>query len=192
MLRTRTHSSGPGSPSSGSPPGSPKSPKTRLSFSGVANMFAKMRRLEERAAANNSQQLPPLSPSAKVKPHHLISSSGEPCTHPGLLEGASEERVDVEFIDHYECAGGVNVGILLRATRSSLVERVEDLGANALVEEQWECTICGPKNGIFRVQVRYIACAANSTRPDPHKPVGIDQAKGVPGLMTILKRNEFC
>lgn len=45
--------------------------------------------------------------------------------------------MDVEFIDHYECAGGVNVGILLRATRSSLVERVEDLGANALVEEQY-------------------------------------------------------
>ena len=170
MLRTRTHSSGPGSPSLGSPPGSPITPsKTRLSFSGVANMFVKMRRLEKRAAAN-SQQLPPLSPSAKVKPHHLISRSGEPCTHPGLLEGASEDRVDVEFIDHYECAGGVNVGILLRATRSSLVERVEDLGANALVEEQyvffiffcyrcrlivfrWECTICGPKNGIFRVQV---------------------------------------
>lgn len=99
-------------------------------------MFVKMRRLEKRAAAN-SQHLPPLSPCAKVKPHHLISSSGEPCTHPGLLEGASEERVDVEFIDHYECAGGVNVGILLRATRSSLVERVEDLGANALVEEQY-------------------------------------------------------
>jgi hypothetical protein len=137
MLRTRTRSSGPGSPSLGSPPSSPTNPiKTRLSFSGVANLFVKMRRLEKRAAAN-SQQLPPLSPSPKVKPHHLISSSGEPCTHPGLLEGASEERVDVEFIEHYECAGGVNVGILLRATRSSLVERVEDLGANALVEEQY-------------------------------------------------------
>lgn len=38
------------------------------------------------------------------------------------------------------------------------------------------------------LQVQYSANAARSDRRDPGRPVALDRSKGVPGLMTILKR----
>ncbi|TFK21155.1 hypothetical protein FA15DRAFT_95705 [Coprinopsis marcescibilis] len=132
----------------------------------------------------------------KAKPHHLVFSSGdEPSTHAGISEAIEQgfDPLPVEYWDTFECAGGVNLVTLLRATRSSLMEHVSQnlhIPANALVQEQWQATICGPKHGIYRVQIRYTGAATRSSKPDPRRPVALDQAKGIPGLMTILKRNE--
>ncbi|KDR80038.1 hypothetical protein GALMADRAFT_208257 [Galerina marginata CBS 339.88] len=149
-------------------------------MAGVANLFIRMRRLEE---------------STVGKQDHTVISSGEPRTQPGVKEGCNtRDQVSVEWIDNFTCVGGVNVATLLRASRTALLERVFTLGANALLNEQWECTISGPKpvhNGAYKVQVRYLADATHSTAADPHKPVALDQAKGVPGLMTITKRGGY-
>ncbi|KIM46969.1 hypothetical protein M413DRAFT_440526 [Hebeloma cylindrosporum] len=167
-------------PSESSRPTSPSSPKKyRLGMAGVANLFIRMRRFEDAALSNS---------------RHEVMSSGEPQSHPGLAEACQDQgQASVELTDNFVCAGGVNVTTLLRATRTSLLERVEPLGANALLDEQWECKIAKPKpahKGPYKVQVHYSACAARSPVADPHKPVNLDKAKNVPGLMTIIKRNE--
>nr|GAT42529.1 predicted protein [Mycena chlorophos] len=159
-----------------SPPPSPtKQRRPPLGIANVANIFVRMRRASE---------------SAKSKSWHIQSSSGsEPQSHPAVLEGASEEREPVEHRDVFICADAVNVGQLLRATRNALMEDAESMGANALVDEHWEVTICGPKhrrNGSFKVEVSYSGAATHSEQPDPHRPVALDKAKGVPGLMTCI------
>lgn len=75
----------------------------------------------------------------------------------------------------------------------SLLEKAEFLGGNVLVEESWELTIRIPKDprhGLYRVRVRYLASASRSSRPDPQKPVALDKVRNIPGLMTILEREE--
>jgi len=138
-----------------------------------------MRRLEKAAQRNANEE---------------VMNSGEPKTHPGLEEACQDqERAFVELTDYFVCAGGVNVTTLLRATRTSLLERVEPLGANVLLHEQWECSIVKPKaahKGPFKVWVYYSASAAKSPVADPRRPVNLDKAINVPGLMTIIKRNE--
>ncbi|KAJ7439348.1 hypothetical protein FB451DRAFT_1059658 [Mycena latifolia] len=130
--------------------------------------------------------------SDQVKPWHIQSSSGDPQSHLGVLEAAtSPKREPLHHSDVFICDGAVNVVQLLRVTRNSLLEEAELFGANALVDEQWSCTICGPKhrpNGTFKVQISYSASATRSDRPDPHRPVALDKVKGVPGLMTVIKR----
>jgi hypothetical protein len=144
-------------------------------------MFVRVRRLEKQAA--------------KTRAGQTILSSGEPKTHPTIASNITEEhRLPVEYVDHFVCTGGVNVVPLLRATRSTLLDRVEHIGANTLTDEQWECTISGPKqnnvNGTYKVEVRYHASATKSAARDPHRPVALEEAKGIPGLMTIIKRND--
>ncbi|PPQ67212.1 hypothetical protein CVT26_007285 [Gymnopilus dilepis] len=155
------------------------SKKIRLGMAGVANLLIRLRRLEETTIG---------------KQKHNTLSSGEPQTQPGLEEGSKGvEKVAVEYHDHFTCVGGVNVATLLRVARAALLQRVEALGANALVDEHWECTISGPKpihNGAYKVHVRYQASATKSKVPDPRRPVALDKAKGVPGLMTIVKRGD--
>lgn len=74
---------------------------------------------------------------AALSANHEVMSSGEPHTHPGLAEACeNQEQAVVELTENFVCAGGVNVMTLLRATRMSLLEHVEHLGANALLEEQ--------------------------------------------------------
>ena len=90
-------------------------------MAGVANLFIRIRRFEDVALSKN----------------HEVISSGEPQTHPGLAEACeNQEQAAVELTDNFVCAGGVNVTTLLRATRMSLLERIESLGANALLDEQ--------------------------------------------------------
>jgi hypothetical protein len=170
LRRSHTSSSGVVSPQA-SPQGK------RLGVAGVANIFIKMRRLEKRAN----------------KPNHVVSSSGEPVSHPGVKEGACERKVPMEVVDNFVCVGGVNLPTLLRATRTTLHDQASLMGATALVDEQWTSTICTPKNrstGTYKVQIHYTASATRSTVHDPLHPVAVDKAKGVPGLMTILRRND--
>jgi hypothetical protein len=142
----------------------------------VANIFIKLRRTRE-----------------KSKSHHIDSSSGEPQTHPSLTgDGVTcAERVDIELNENYVCVGAVDVVKLLRCSRTKLFEKASFWNANVLIDEQWDCTICGPKHrrdGTFRVHIRYSASASRSSRPDPQKPVALEKAKSVPGLMTVLPR----
>jgi hypothetical protein len=149
MLRSRSRSSSHTNPSPSSSP--QKSNRARLSMAGVANLFTKMRRFEDRAISTDELEL----------------SSGDPKTHPNVAESAKDQnKIPVEKTDHFVCAGGVNLSTLLRITRIALMEHVErELGANSVVDEQcvystcfllllfiflllqlrWECTISGPK-----------------------------------------------
>ncbi|KAF8708906.1 hypothetical protein AX14_013531 [Amanita brunnescens Koide BX004] len=122
----------------------------------------------------------------------LQSSSGQtPLSHPGLAEHACHRREPIKRIDTYHCAGAVNVPDLLRTTRFELLDFASMLGANALVEEQWTCTILGSRSRnkrAYKAQIRYEAQATRSTWPDPHWPVALNQARSIPGLMTVLRR----
>ena len=123
MLHSRSRSS---STPNSSPPNSPQK-KHRLSMAGVANIFVKMRGLEEKAVSTDELEL----------------SSGDPKTHPNVAEGAKNyEKIPVEQTDNFICAGGVNVTTLLRITRIALMEHVErELGANSVVDEQCVCSM---------------------------------------------------
>jgi len=95
--------------------------------------------------------------------------------------------------DQFICLGAVDLPKLLRACRATLYDNAQNLGANVLIDEHWSATIYGPKHrtdSTFRVHIHYSASAARSEKCDPRRPVALDQAKGIPGLMTILERIE--
>ncbi|OCH86848.1 hypothetical protein OBBRIDRAFT_737225 [Obba rivulosa] len=126
---------------------------------------------------------------------HIQSSSGEPYTHLSLdAPGAvSERRVPLVQKDDFVCRDAVDVVRLLRLVRASLYEKAEALGANVLIDEQWTCTIHGPRDrsgATYRVHIEYSASAARSDKPDPQRPPLLEKAQGVPGLMTILSRSD--
>ncbi|KAF7983213.1 hypothetical protein HWV62_23490 [Athelia sp. TMB] len=157
----------------------PSSPSKRTSLSDVASLFVKMRHLKERSRA-----------------HHIVSTSGDrPQTHAALQgAGTTAEQIDMELNDVYNCSGAVDTPKLLRASRAKLMQQAKYLNGNVLLDEHgvsWHCTIRGPKNqrereGKYRVHIRYAASASRSSRPDPQRPVALDQARCVPGLMTVL------
>jgi len=159
---------------------SPPSPiRMPLTVSSVANVLIKLRRVKENSKADT-----------------LDFASGEPITHPSLCgeDATCKRRVPLVHGDLFLCKGAVDVSKLLRGSRASLLEKAEFLGANVLVEESWVCNIRIPKNrkdGTFRVQIRYYASASRSSRPDSQKPVALDKVHNVPGLMTIVEREEF-
>ncbi|RDX44419.1 hypothetical protein K466DRAFT_556178 [Polyporus arcularius HHB13444] len=148
-----------------------------LGVSNVANLLVKMRRHRK-----------------KAKEHHIESSSADgPLTHPSLTgeNVVSARKVPLEEHQTFICRDGVDTAKLVRAVRGSLYQKALDVGANVLVDEQWTCTICGPRHrsdGTFRVHIHYSAQAARSNKPDPQHPVALQNAKGVPGLMTIVSR----
>ncbi|KAG6329854.1 hypothetical protein ID866_9236 [Astraeus odoratus] len=149
-----------------------------LTLPSVANVLVKLRQARDKSRAGS-----------------VDCSSGEAQTHPPLSgEGAtSRHRVPLAHSDLFTCKGAVDVTKLLRASRASLLEKAEYLGANVLVEESWCCTIRVPKDsrqGSYRVRIRYCASASRSSLPDPQKPVALDKVRNVPGLMTILDRVE--
>ncbi|KIM70621.1 hypothetical protein SCLCIDRAFT_100849 [Scleroderma citrinum Foug A] len=149
-----------------------------LTLPSVASVFVKLQRAKDRAKTDT-----------------LDFCSGDPQTHPCLFgEGTTpRNRVSLVHSDLFTCKGAVDVPKLLRASRASLLEKAEYLGGNILVEESWGCTIRMPKvarQGSYRVRVRYCAFASRSSRPDPQKPVALDKVRNVPGLMTILHREE--
>ena len=125
MLRSRSRSSGNTNPS---PTSSPQKSNRRLSMAGVANLFTKMRRFEDKSINMDDLEL----------------SSGDPKTHPDVAESAKDQnKIPVEQTDHFVCAGGVNLSTLLRITRISLMEHAErELGANSVVDEQCVYSTC--------------------------------------------------
>ncbi|KAG5723963.1 hypothetical protein E4T56_gene11272 [Termitomyces sp. T112] len=126
------------------------------------------------------------------KPHHIESSSGEPQTHPHLTFDTHEKIGPYELHETYLCSDAVDMKLLLRFTRNTLLEHVCYDELNTLVDEQWKYTICCRINGhskTYRVELSYTACCAQSVKPDPHQPVALDKIKSVPGLMTIRERS---
>ena len=125
MLRSRSRSSGHTNPS---PSSSPQKNNRLLGMGGVANLFTKMRHLEDKSINTDDLEL----------------SSGDPKTHPNVAESAKDEnKIPVEQTDHFVCTGGVNLSTLLRITRIALMEHAErELGANSVVDEQCVYSAC--------------------------------------------------
>ena len=85
----------------------------------------------------------------RVKPNHIETSSGPALiTHPVIVKGhdaaaaAGADGVEVvkrarlTIRDTFECTGGVDSVKLLRASRTSLLEKAAMFQTNALVEEE--------------------------------------------------------
>lgn len=120
-------------------------------MAGVANLFIRMRRFEDAALSAN----------------HEVMSSGEPQTHPGLAEACeNQEQAAVELTDNFVCAGGVNVTTLLRATRTSLLEHVEPLGANALLDEQCVLNSLCPMPHLLNTNHLFVHLDGNAKLPN--------------------------
>ncbi|KAF9788310.1 hypothetical protein BJ322DRAFT_622596 [Thelephora terrestris] len=157
-----------------SPPPSPRISTARLSLYNISQALIRIRRLRH------------------GKP--ISSSSGPaPITHPSLPGAMSATKIPMNRDDEFICASGVDVPKLLRACRSTLLEQARKIGANVLVDEHWNVSITPQKtgeDGPYKVQIQYSANATRSDRRDPGRPVALDQAISVPGLMTIVKRSK--
>ncbi|KAI0322900.1 hypothetical protein OF83DRAFT_1048257 [Amylostereum chailletii] len=126
------------------------------------------------------------SPSQTV----IVSSSGpDPLTHPTFLGKPGIERAEqpLAHVEHFICADAVEPAILLRASRTALLEHARTYGADSLVDETWNLSI-RPKNGTYRVSIKYSAHPAISGVTDPRRPMALRQAQGIPGVMTIVER----
>ncbi|KIY70693.1 hypothetical protein CYLTODRAFT_419517 [Cylindrobasidium torrendii FP15055 ss-10] len=162
---------------------SPTQASSRLHMADVGSLLIKLGRVRN---------------SAKAKAHQVSLSSGpSPISHDCNAANHSEREEPVQLKDTYVCHGGVNSKTLLRATRGSLLEAVEAAGANALVNEVWTLTISGPKysrrkdSETFKVKITYSASAVHCAgSDDPHQPVALSNAKNIPGLMAISRRND--
>ncbi|KAG8818448.1 hypothetical protein FRC19_010634 [Serendipita sp. 401] len=85
------------------------------------------------------------------------------------------------------CQGAVNTVRLLQLTRATLFEDAKEYGATALIEEGWTCDIFRRGKDTYEVVVRYSAIMAKASKAGPATPVAIREARGVPGMMTILR-----
>ncbi|KAG6860553.1 hypothetical protein C0995_009835 [Termitomyces sp. Mi166 len=155
LLSRARSASAPSSPKSSSP--SSRSPSMAVTLN-VASFISKIRQ----------------SPT-RHKPNHIDSSSGEPQTHPKLSSNTYEKTGPYELKEIYICSDAVDMKLLLRLTRNTLLEHVRITELHALVDEHFKLT--------------YIACCAQSAIPDPHQPVALEKIKSVPGLMTICDRS---
>lgn len=140
----------------------------------------------------------PSSPRAARSPTMLRSMSGDaPLTHQALRDAAVsdeaiERRAKLVHVDEFICdpEGGVDAKRLLVFARRSLLTKATLVGCTALVDEEWTCTILRPKRRgqKIRVIINYTAVAAKCSTPDPQVPVAIQEAQGIPGLMTVIER----
>ncbi|GJE85512.1 hypothetical protein PsYK624_015910 [Phanerochaete sordida] len=154
---------------------SPSPPRARpLRLPDVVNLIVKLKRSSNKAKA---QGFP------------IECASGEPSTH-DVLQGegvVSARKVPLQEQRRFLCRGGVDAKRLLRTMRATLLEEAQMIGANVLVDEQWTCYIHAPKrDGIYKVDMCYSASAARSETVDPQQPVALENARGVPGLMTVV------
>jgi len=156
-----------------------------LSMHNISNIFVQLQRQKRRGGGDDND--------TAHKDHHIRSSSGDsPNTHSTV---ASQDQTihgpRLSRDDFFICTDAVDVPRLLRASRNALYNKAIAWGGNALVNEEWECTICGPKHrrsGNFHVKVHYCAVLAQSDSKDPGVPPNLQRSRGVPGLMTIISR----
>lgn len=185
---------------SSSPPPSPQEPTLPLPALSRILLWNARRRGKLEAVQDGSATVatastsPPPSPKKHVKPHHIQCSSGEELkTHGRLVDGKPECRKSdiITHQDVFSCLNGVDTARLLLLSRRRVFEKVVLLGGNALIDERWSCTICKhqTRRGVmYKVSIQYQGTPARCTLPDPQRPVATDEARGVPGLMTIVSR----
>jgi len=121
----------------------------------------------------------------------IHETSGDPQTHPAVRRAVDDQQLlnaqRIELTDSYRVVGGVNLPLLLRKTRESML-----LQGDALAEEKWDVDIVPKKKTraghAYKVSVSYSAARIPSALVDPHLPVALDAARGIPGLMTIVSR----
>jgi len=151
-----------------------------INMHSVSNIFVQLRRHRKRASEHGDH-----------KDHHIRSSSADsPQTHPELVSSSQPPSArHLSRDDFFICADGVDVPRLLKVARNALYKQAVTLGGNVLMNEGWECTICGPKHrrsGNFHVKIHYDAMTSRSDTRDPGLPPNLQRSKGVPGLMTII------
>lgn len=148
--------------------------QNHLSIHNIANIFIRMKRHK-----SNSQP-------------EFINSGDESKTHEVLAEEDLSHIVQLPTqYDTFLCMDGVDTGVLLRASRASLLGAAEAIGGNALVNEKWNCHVSPRRSskGLYKIQITYTAAAARvSGCRDPRKPVELGKAQKFGGLMTIRKR----
>jgi len=189
---------------SSSTPPSPQAPTLHLPVLARMLLWKTRRRSQPEAIQQESNTAPapasppptspPPSPKSRTKPHLIECSSGlELKTHDRLVDGKPECRKNdvITHQDVFVCLNGVDTARLLLFSRKRVFERVELLGGNAIIDERWSCTICKhqTRHGImYKVSIQYQGTPARCVLPDPQRPVAANEAKGVPGLMTIVSR----
>lgn len=117
----------------------------------------------------------------------LRCDSGSPTTHAVIADIEYNELGSFSIERVFVCQGGVNTVRLLQLTRKSLLEEGQMVGANALVNEMWSCEVFQRSREVYEVRIRYGASIAKAYRNPPSEPVAVKEAKGIPGLMTILE-----
>lgn len=128
---------------------------------------------------------------------NIKSSSGPARTH-DTLACTKPVKVGPRVVhtEQFLCKGGVDACRLLDLSRRGLYSMAKEMGGNVLLDEEWDCSIRHPrlyKNHEFKVTIHYTATVARSFSPDGQRAVGIEAAKGIKGLMTILDRHaELC
>ncbi|KAF8584050.1 hypothetical protein K439DRAFT_1347088 [Ramaria rubella] len=108
-------------------------------------------------------------------------------THSTLSTCTNQRRGTIEQHDVYVCSDAVNAPRLVALTREALDEKVQCWGGNAMVDESYKQSTSTPTHQ-HRLQVKYTGVVARCDRPDPHYPVALEEAKSIPGLMTVLSR----
>jgi len=136
----------------------------------------------------------PLSPSKTRRQPYIECSSGQELKTHNRIVDAQPDCIQSAVVTHHDvfvCSNGVDTKRLLVLSRNRVLERAEALGGNSMIDESWSCTICKQetKRGTcYRVSISYQGTPARSNLPDPRRPVAMDFAQGIPGLMTVLSR----
>lgn len=109
-------------------------PTHSLSFPHVADLFIRLRRAQRKAKAHhiNSDSGPELITHESLQPALNAVTGAD-----GHANGATlMRRARLEVQEMFVCMDAVDLKKLLRATRVTLLERVQAFGADVLVEEQ--------------------------------------------------------
>jgi hypothetical protein len=138
-------------------------------------------------------QIHPVHKSHALETERIESSSGPARTHACLADlKPTLVGPRVEHKDEFTCKGGVDAGRLVNLARKGLYSTAKEMGGNVLLEEKWDCEIRHPRyqrRDQFKVTIHYSATVARSYKPDAQKPVEIEAAKGIKGLMTVIDRH---
>ncbi|KII93442.1 hypothetical protein PLICRDRAFT_35648 [Plicaturopsis crispa FD-325 SS-3] len=134
--------------------------------------------------------------SISDEPCHCIRSTSGPARTHSLLAGTTAARYGprLSHSDTFLCKDAVDVEKLLNLSRRSLYVDAKDTGGNALVDEQWFCKISHPKfqkQDRYKVSIHYFATVARTSWPDAQRPVEVEAAVGIDGLMTVLDRKDY-
>ncbi|KAJ8588196.1 hypothetical protein M405DRAFT_740725 [Rhizopogon salebrosus TDB-379] len=131
---------------------------------------------------------------SSVKDAECIESSSGPARTHTCLADSKPTIVGprVEHKDEFVCKGGVDAGRLLNLARKDLYSTAKKMGGNILLEEKSVHPIRHPRSQSrdqFKVTIHYSATVARSPELDAQKPVEIQAAKGIKGLMTVIDRH---